>query len=350
MGTRDVTTLKRKLGKVILTALVVVATLFALRALFAPTFWGTALGGNRTQNFEASACTSLKHCAFVGPLNFAGTLEDDRVVISKIPGLPNPKTTGGFDLSSPLLTSVSCPTQKLCVAISSVGQLVGDYMNHWFLGGHLVPHAEGLFTAISCASNSFCMVGSNYGDAYLLDGGSWKDIGNPTKSIFGEILDVACPEVGTCFVATGQTNFDLSDGEGQIFIYSHGIWTAQTTISPNAIESISCAGKNFCIAGTSGDEVLTYKNGLWSTPRVITSDEERIRNSEWIVSVSCSSRSFCAALSTNFYVYTWNGHKWDSGSLVDSLPATPIGVNAISCFTGGRCVVAAQNIWLHTPE
>ena len=342
-----VSALNSKFYKVVLSIVAVLGLFIGLRTFFAPAYWGSALGGSQSRAFQNVACTSLKHCAFVGASKFGGSIRNGRVLASKVPGLANDQTLNSFGLSDPLVESVTCPTQKLCVAISFRGQLLIDFKDRWVAGGHLSSRSGEGFNTISCASPSFCMVGSSYGNAYLFSGGTWVNLGNPTKSSSGEILDVSCPVAGTCFVSTGQTNIDGGDDQGQIFSFSQGEWHTETPLIPNAVQTISCTDINFCVAGTNGDEYLIFQDGFWSRPQVITTDSNRIGNSEWLVSTSCSNRNFCIALSTSFYAYTWNGQKWDSGVPVGPTNETPVSVNAISCFTGDRCVVAAQGIWLH---
>ena len=338
--------LKSKSGRVVLTVCVGVGLLYGIRTMFAPTYWGSMVGGYQSRDFQDASCTSLKHCVFVGGSSFGGVIRDGRVVLSKISGFRTSKTTN-FPALGPYMTSVTCPTVKLCIALASNGKLFIDFSGRWSAGGSLGSGAGELFNSISCASQSFCMVGSSSGDAYLLSGGEWVNLGNPPNLGFGEILDVSCPVVGTCFVGTGEWNVNGGDSEGQIFSFSQGQWHTETPVIANGIYTISCTDINFCVAGTNGDEFLMFQDGFWSKPQVITTDPNRIGH-EYLVSTSCSSRNFCVALSDDFYAYTWNGQQWDLGRLVDPNPAIPVGVNAISCFSGNRCVVAAQDIWIHS--
>jgi hypothetical protein len=105
-----------------------------------------------------------------------------------------------------------------------------------------VGHA---FTAVSCASPSFCAATDDGGNGAILAGGSWK------VAAMGTTAGVlACPVDGFCLAANGS---------GGAIAYHNGAWSAVTRIDgQRVIGALSCPASTACTAADQQDNVLYY--------------------------------------------------------------------------------------------
>ena len=101
------------------------------------------------------------------------------------------------------------------------------------------------FTAVSCATATFCVAVDNSGNAAVLNRGTWH-----VSPMTGTVLTVSCPVRGFC-VATNIA--------GGAVVYQGGTWSPVTVIDGAAINTLSCASPTFCVATDHRGDVLYYR-------------------------------------------------------------------------------------------
>jgi hypothetical protein len=101
------------------------------------------------------------------------------------------------------------------------------------------------FTAVSCASPSFCAAADADGNAAVLTGSTW------TRAAMGTAARaIACPANGFCLA---------TDGSGGAAVYRNGAWSAVTRIDrQRVIAALSCPAPTACTATDRRDNVLYY--------------------------------------------------------------------------------------------
>jgi hypothetical protein len=186
------------------------------------------------------------------------------------------------------LTSVSCPSTTLCVAVDGVGQVLAT---HQPLGGGwsgLSIDAGKRLSGVSCASESLCVAVDTAGNALVS-----SNPGSPLPS-----------------------------------------WTASSIDPGNALQGISCAA-SACVAVDGAGNVLASGNpaaaGTW---RRRPADPALA-----LTAVSCTSSPSCLGVDAS-------GNAIASGDPVASAPtwsSTPIdgrpgGLTGVSCASSGLCV------------
>ena len=101
------------------------------------------------------------------------------------------------------------------------------------------------FTAVSCASPSFCAAAFDNGNGAILTGGQWAVAAMGTTA-----AALSCPADGFC-VATG--------GSGDAAVYQGGGWSPVTSIDgQRVIDTLSCPARRACTAMDRGGNVLYY--------------------------------------------------------------------------------------------
>src|SRR5262249_59342898 len=102
------------------------------------------------------------------------------------------------------------------------------------------------FTAVSCATATFCVAVDNAGNAAVLNQGTWHVSPMTTTA-----LTVSCPVRDFC-VATNATG-----GAG---LFQAGTWSPVTAVDGSAaINTLSCASSTFCVATDHDGNVLYYR-------------------------------------------------------------------------------------------
>lgn len=255
--------------------------------------WTKAPGVDLT-SATAMSCGAISRCLAVAP---NGTLAYTSSGWSQV--VPANGT--------PLFSRVSCPAAAPCVAIDGGGNVQIFNGTAWSSGGKPDP-TMGTLNSLTCASATFC-VAVDRDSGYLLryDGTSWSAPQN-----VGVFLSfVSCPTSTFCMGLVGNGQWTTYDG-------TH--WAAVQNSASMPYTHLTCPTVDFCAATDRMGNVLTYRQGIWST---VPPNQTPQR----IASVSCTSATFCMAIDifTNYLVY--NGSAWSS--------PTPIPVDSTAdCQTG----------------
>src|ERR1700722_14774554 len=138
--------------------------------------------------------------------------------------------------SGAVLTSVSCPTAKFCVAVDGTGNAVIHKRNNTWEAPTAVDLGDGGLPSVSCASTLFCMA---------------------------------------------------VDGVGKEIRYSYGTWFHGVSIDPGvALDAVSCPKSSFCVAVDDSGNALSYDGTMWTSPATIDASNP-------LKAVSCPTVTFC---------------------------------------------------------
>lgn len=189
-----------------------------------------------------------------------------------------PRETGNGAGQSGII-DISCPSASFCAAFGADGYLY-FYRDGTWTGPQARPSdADYRFTAISCTSETFCLLTDTFSNAFTWDGTQWSDLASP----------------------------------------------------PAAQQAISCASPQFCIGVEGIADAAEYQNGSWSSMPGVDSQGD-------LTNVSCPSTNFCIVIDTGGNAFTFNGRNWSAPTQVD-----PTGHTAyISCASTSFCAVVGK--------
>jgi hypothetical protein len=279
------------------------------------------------------------------------------------------------------LSGVSCPTDFLCVAVGALNTLAfSQAPTGGAAGWHVVnpefpvgpgktcvegephcPEPGGSLHAVSCASQSFCVVVSYEGFIYVSTdptggAGAWSPtVVNEKGKGATHLSGVSCPSLSLCVAVSGGvgassgrvlTSTDPTSGSwqvtqldgsldfrgvscgtpslcvavarrGRIFVSTNptggaGAWNEiGTPGGPGDLGGIGCIGTSLCAAGNAGGNILTSTNpaaggGTWG--------EANAGGSVLVTGVSCPTVSHCVAVDNNGDVLTSADPTGDAGA------------------------------------
>jgi len=257
--------------------------------------------------------------------------------------------------SGPPMSGVSCPSESLCVAVGTAGVGTGapagivvfsqaptGDLAKWHVVTLPPPGGEAAafnLSAISCASQNFCVAISDKGFIYVSTeptgaGAAWS----PTviKEGFG-IFDVSCPSASFCAAVGGKggkvfTSTDPISGSWQI---------TQLAGSPN-LRGVSCGTPSLCVAigGEGRIFVSTDPTGGAST----WAEAGTPGGPVGLQGVSCVSTLLCAAGNVSGNVLTSTDPSGGAASSwSEANGGTSMRITDVSCPTASRCVAVDDN-------
>ncbi len=232
---------------------------------------------------------------------------------------------------------------------------------------HLV--STGALSSDSCPTPTMCMAVGSDADgslAKLRDGTRWSDLGTPVPvgASANALAGVSCPSTTSCTAVGSYT--DSSGAELTLAeVWNGSAWTIQTTPNPDgataaSLASVSCPTLNVCTAvgsytDTSG-AILTlaeeWTGTAWAiqvTPDPAGSTDSTLSN------VSCSSATACLAIGSDSdsdganatLAEVWDGGTWS----IHDLPSTSAQLDAVSCTSATYCTaVGSRETKIHIPE
>jgi hypothetical protein len=224
------------------------------------------------------------------------------------------------------ITSLSCASSSLCVAVDGSGSVLGGNPHS---GSSWSAKLAGSFEAVSCASGSLCVaVGSGKPDvATGSPSGGWSALGLTIDP--QPITGVSCPTGGLC-VAVDQAGDVLTSTDPSSAVS----WGNHGTIDGGVpLRSVSCSSDSLCVA-VDEDGVLLAS----SAPSSESSWRPGFDSVSMLTGISCAE-ALCAAVSEA-------GGAIASSDPVSVSPAptwsyTPTGggrLAGVSCVSSGLCV------------
>lgn len=240
------------------------------------------------------------------------------------------------------VTGVSCVSPSFCVAIgtSTLGTRVASYAVTWtgkrwrapvmlYSGAVRGAGYYGEVQAVSCTSESFCMLIGGQVNSLVFDGSRWKRRPGRTTGTDGQGV-VAC--------ATRQFCLDIHDGFFNVWTGRSWDWTsgAPQQLSgaipglTNFVDSISCVSAHFCVAVDQSTAPLLWNGRSWR----YGSDAS---GADGFSSVSCATPRFCVAASRRGVAADWHGDGWRVRSPL-GLGVTPV---LVSCVNQTGCLAVS---------
>lgn len=253
------------------------------------------------------------------------------------------------------LSSVSCASSSLCVALSIWGDVIvsarpfSDAPSWSVRAVKPTSPAISIFNAISCVPGSLCVaVDGSSGDLVASadptgGAGSWTltNLDSQVGNIFG-LTGVSCASLTFC-VATEVSGSDPAAGVDYAFISTNptggaASWTRTLmTATGGAVVGVSCPSVSFCAAVDARGDVLTSTDpardpGPWTATNVD-------HNNFGLLSISCSSARWCAAVDNFGDVVTstdptGGAVAWHSAKISNDR------LGSVSCASSSLCVAA----------
>lgn len=196
---------------------------------------------------------------------------------------------------------VSCPTKRLCMAVTADGASNLWRSGHWHPAPHQLPNVSALLgggvDAVSCPSTRRCLASYGNGELRSWDGQSWSapvevdpaakgfsplnEIGGGSGPGTNQFGGITCPAVTACMAFDDYNNFFLWNGT----TWSH------VSVAGDSFDSISCPTVSFCVAGSEVLAYYTWSGGTWSDELPLATS-----NGGFIDEVSCDSPDFCVGV------------------------------------------------------
>ena len=265
---------------------------------------------------NAVSCVSATLCTAVGVVPsgrtepIIGTLDGTRWST-----VPSPRPSGRWDTGT--LQSVSCVSAKSCVA---VGQLGGG-------GGHSLPIAAPLIER--------------------WNGSRWWVTPSPSTPGFGGLSGVSCVSASGCTAVGSDGGVVPGTLEPLIEHWNGSSWTIETSPTPpehGALNSVSCASANSCVAvgqnGTATAPLMERERGSWSIVELSSSLRGKLSG------VSCVSASDCVAVGSPTktsgppFVELWTGIEPRS---LNTPKHSADFFNGVSCVSVATCTVVGAD-------
>jgi hypothetical protein len=207
------------------------------------------------------SCPSASLCVAVD--------EAGAVVTSTDPAAAEPTWTPASIGAGEDFDSVSCPSSELCVAAGYGGEIFSSTDPTGGQGAwHETPTESVFLSSVSCASKELCVMIGDFGEDLLISTDptsatpTWKDSGAP-EDVYG----VSCPSKTLC-VAVGEKYEEAKPKESKEFddvfstvdpMAATPTWTLSAKgieESERELEGISCASETLCVVATDGGNAL----------------------------------------------------------------------------------------------
>jgi photosystem II stability/assembly factor-like uncharacterized protein len=205
--------------------------------------WRSAarLPQSRASTFHGVSCGSSTSCVVVGgtnaPESVAADYSNDEGRNWSIAQVPN--------LTAQSLSSVSCPSPSLCLAVGIYvsGVLISRNGGRTWQGQTTSPSSLGL-VGLSCANSNFCIGLSGNHRAYVSrdQGRVWKKWGIkvPTSA-----FSIYCSSSNTCTAVGFDGSAHTLDGG---LSWKLGKFAPSLPSSPNGLYGVTCISREQCLA------------------------------------------------------------------------------------------------------
>ncbi len=233
-------------------------------------------------------------------------------------------------------SAVSCASSSFCLAYNFSGTSVTWNGNSWSTPTTVAGGTAGgtnsyhTLDSLTCPSASFCAAAVDIfsvGEEMVTwNGSSWSALSS--RFSFGRLV-VSCTS-GTFCMAAG-----IAVGKLDSATWNGSSWTSAASLdepSTDLIHAVSCASPSFCIAGDILGRALAWNGHAWSAASKITSSGQ-------LTDVSCVSPSFCMAVDNSGHAMRWNGNSWSSQTVFNQGG----GGFYVSCSSSSFCLAITDN-------
>lgn len=256
-------------------------------------------------------------------------------------------TPGQMVANESSISGISCYSSSSandCVAVTKLGEVMYYNGTTWTIT--MVDPGNSL-TSVSCTSSTLCVAVDNAGNyLYSTDpvSGTWSAVNNIDGT--NVITSVSCPTATFCGAVDNKGQYDYSASPTTASSWlppPNGTAGFQGIDTGNSINSISCPTSSLCVAV---DNVGNYL--YWASPSAYNNwTHANIDSTNSINSVTCTSSTVCVAVDNKGnYLYTNNmsssGATWSSAGtgVTDSLSS--------SCSPGYAGAALSNCIFLDT--
>ena len=343
-------------------------------------------------SLRSASCPTKTVCTAVGSYTSTGGTEATLAERENGTKWSIQRTTNLAGASQSDLTSVSCASSTICIAVGSYTKTGGrsrtlaERWNGIGWSSQRIPDV-GLLTGLSCASATACVaVGAALvGHVVSWNGARWSlhAIPKPAGASQLHLNDVscsaptACIAVGSSVMASGR--IELPSAER----WNGTSWSIQPTpkrvdltYPDSRLMEVSCAVPTDCIAvgyryGVTGDHgvirgpLLAERwNGVkWSLEAIPNPAGVATAN---LTGLSCSAKTGCSLVGSfnngsGYFVERWNGMRWSTQATV-AVTAAKLSLSGVSCTaqtsctavgsypTGDGAQVTLAERWTRTPQ
>lgn len=277
-----------------------------------------------------------------------------------------------------VLTGVSCPAPKTCIAggysRNDTGALktLAETWNgaKWSIVATPPPAgaSQSALSAVSCTSARTCTaVGAYISGATLVtlaetwNGSTWRvqPTPSPAAATISQLTAVSCATAKICAVAgfrvgASQVNVPLAEG------WNGRAWALQPVphlagAHSSGLSAVSCPSKSSCVAvgnyytkPTVGVTLAETWNGhAW---RIVPTPDPTGSNDAFLQGVSCPSASACIAAGFWYHgakgpftlAEAWNGSTWKLMTVPAPAGATRTWLYGISCRSASACTAVGS--------
>jgi hypothetical protein len=296
----------------------------------------------------------------------AGSIAASHWSVSQLPAKPE---EGGYRDQAPLY-GVSCPSEKLCVAVGAldtvaVSQSPTGGRESWRVDyptyaepkrscleeAGVAPGScsfpRGSLDGISCAGEYLCVAVGKEGSVYVSTdptAGSWS-IGSPYAGPGAPHLTaVSCPATSLCVAVSGENGA----AAGRVFTTTaptSGQWQSVQLAGSPDLRGVSCATTSECLAVAKGGRIFVSTDptggaGAW---RQVGSPTQRD-----LVGVSCVARFLCAAGDGGGNIVTTTDPT--GSGFATTNPGGSVQITGVTCPTTTDCVAVDNNADVMTSD
>jgi len=265
-----------------------------------------AFSPSDTSAFDAVSCTSSEVCWATdlggGVVNFA-------LATGSTPTLAHPATPTPLDPTSPgyVGDSISCVSPTSCVVGSRANEVSVLSGTSWTTTPLFVAGSTGVL--VSCVQST-CVANNSLGQ------GVSSVAPFTTWSASGELNMLSQIDGLSCFTVTTGTSCLAVDNDGfsiAITLGANGVPTYTPASAsfdpPHTLTSIACASATYCVASDTAGEMVTYRDGAWGVPQVITSAPLGVREVRCGESPHPYSSLACAAIFGDFHILARHSYR-----------------------------------------
>jgi hypothetical protein len=297
-------------------------------------------GGPSGHGLDAISCASTQFCA---------AISNGEVLTSTDPtGGPSAWTATPVRQCPPCLTSISCPSASLCVAVDIGGNVV--FSRDPTAGASVwttvhVDSSTPWIRAVSCPSVSLCVAADEAGNVLTTtnptgDASAWSLARVDNDPHNAELVAVSCPSTSLCVAAASDyTGGNLAVSTNPTG--GAGAWTLTHVDDRKEPIGVACGSASLCIAFDYAGNVITSTDpgGGASAWTVTSLGQASLGSYLPPTAAACPSTSLCVAVSGTGHIATTTdpaagGTAWSS-TLVDGPP----------CAVSTPC--AAEQIYAH---
>jgi hypothetical protein len=232
------------------------------------------------------------------------------------------------------LSSIACPSQRLCVAVGGGGTVETSSRPRSGSGWRRTRIGHSRLVSVSCASARLCAAFNRAGRVYVNTdparrGSDWRSAGLKDSALTG----ISCPSTHLCVAVDDNDNVHVSTKPAS----RQSRWKG-SSIDSNALNAVTCTSARLCTAVDAEGDIMTSHHPTGGAHSWHTVDLERFSGGN-LVAVSCVSARQCATVDEGQVLVGTPGapaHTWSKAPVDAGAP-----LNGVGCPSAGLCFAAA---------